>query len=192
MHRWWTEHFDLLIRSGLNKKDIENAVYSGDVHIRDGLPEFFSMLHEHKIPVVIISSNGLGGDSISMYLEKENIAYDNIHIISNSYIWDEDGNAIGVKEPIIHVANKDETVIRETPVFDLIKDRGNVILLGDSIEDIKMVKGIDYDNIIKIGFLNENQEKSLEAYKRDFDVVILNDSGMSYVNSLLGDILDKN
>ncbi|NOQ38575.1 hypothetical protein GQ472_06845, partial [archaeon] len=71
-------------------------------------------------------------------------------------------------------------------------DRKNVILLGDSIEDIKMVKGIDYDNIIKIGFLNENQEKSLEAYKRNFDVVILNDSGMGYVNSLLGDILDKN
>ncbi len=192
MHRWWTEHFDLLIKSGLKKKDIEDAVNSGKVHIRDGLPECFAKLQKHDVPVAIISSNGLGGDSISMYLEKEKIAYDNIHIISNSYIWDADGNATGVKEPIIHVANKDETVIRETPVFDLIKDRRNVILLGDSPDDIKMASGLDYDNIIKIGFLNENQEENLEAYKRAFDVVIRNDSGMGYVNSLLLDILGRN
>ena len=192
MFSWWKEHFDLLIESGLNKKNIEDAVNLGNAQIRDGLPEFFSTLRSHNIPVAIISSNGLGGDSISMYLEKKDIVYDNIHIISNSYIWDEDGNAVGVKEPIIHAANKDETAIRDTPVFDLIKDRKNVILLGDSIEDIKMVSGFEYDNIIKIGFLNENQEKSLEAYKRNFDVVICNDSGMDYVNSLLKDILDKN
>ena len=192
MNDWWREHFALLIKSGLKKKDIEDAVNSGKVHIRDRLPEFFSMLYKHKIPVTIISSNGLGGDSISMYLEKEEILFDNIHIISNSYIWDADGNAIGVKEPIIHVANKDETAIRETPVYDIIKDRRNVILLGDSPDDIKMANGLNSDNIIKIGFLNENPEKNLEAYKRDFDVVILNDSGMSYVNSLMEDILGRN
>ncbi|NOQ55893.1 MAG: hypothetical protein GQ477_03760 [Nanohaloarchaea archaeon] len=189
MHAWWTEHFKLLIESGLKKKDIEDAVKSGNVHIREGLPEFFEVLQKYDVPVAIISSNGLGGDSISMYLEKEKLAYDNIHIISNSYIWDEDGNAIGVKEPIIHVANKDETSIRETPVYGVIKDRKNVILLGDSPDDVKMVSGFDYDNIIKIGFLNENQDKNLELYKKTFDVIILNDSGMGYVNSLLEDIL---
>lgn len=189
MNRWWTEHFDLLIKSGLKKKDIEDAVLSGNVQIREGLIEFFEILQKHDVPVVIISSNGLGGDSISLYLEKEKLAYENIHIISNSYIWDDDGNAIGVKEPIIHVANKDETAIKETPAYDVIKDRKNVILLGDSPDDIKMVSGLESDNIIKIGFLNENQESNLELYKKTFDVVIINDSGMDYVNKLLLDIL---
>ncbi|MEA2004089.1 MAG: hypothetical protein U9O53_03960 [archaeon] len=191
MFSWWREHFDLLIKSGLNKKDIEDAVGSGDICIRSGLPDFLDILNKHRIPLAIISSNGLGGDSISMYLKRKNLAYGNVHVISNSYIWDENGNAVGVKEPIIHSANKDETVIRETPVFGLLKNRKNVILLGDSIEDIKMVSGFDYDNIIKIGFLNETSEKSIDMFRRSFDVIILNDSGMGYVNSLLGDILDK-
>ena len=185
MHTWWTEHFNLLIRSGLKKKDVEDVVLSGNVQIREGLIEFFEILQKHDVPVVIISSNCLGGDSISLYLEKEKLNYENIHIIFNSYIWNADGNAIGVKEPIIHVANKDETAIKETPVYDVIKDRKNVILLGDSPDDIKMVSGLDYDNLIKIGFLNENQESNLELYKKTFDVVIVNDSGMGYVTDIL-------
>ena len=191
MLSWWREHFDLLIKSGLNKKDIEDAVGSGDICIRSDLPDFLEILNKYGIPVAIISSNGLGGDSISMYLKRKNLAYDNVHVISNSYIWDKNGNAVGVKEPIIHSANKDETAIRDTPVFDLIKGRKNVILIGDSIEDIKMVSGFDYDNIIKIGFLNENSEKSIDMFRRSFDVIILNDSGMGYVNSLLGEILGR-
>ncbi|MBW6461677.1 MAG: hypothetical protein K0B07_01360 [DPANN group archaeon] len=166
-----------------------DAVLSSNVCIREGLTGFFEVLQKYDVPVVIISSNGLGGVSISLYLEKEKLVYKNIHIISNSYIWDDDGNAIGVKEPIIHVANKDETAIKKTPVYDLIKSRKNVILLGDSPDDIKMVSGFNYDNIIKVGFLNENQKNNLELYKKMFDIVILNDSGMDAVNNLLKDIL---
>ena len=205
MEEWWTTHFDLLIKSGLNKKDLESVVETGKVKFRDGFADFIDFLKARNIPLVIMSSSGLGGDTISMYLEREGKlgdelrssspsanarVYDNIYIISNSYEWDENGSAIAVKEPIIHLMNKDETAVQDFPVvFDTIKNRRNVLLLGDNLEDIGMVTGFDYDNLIKIGFLNENIEENLEQYKRNFDVVILNDSSLNYINGLLKEII---
>jgi 5'-nucleotidase len=189
MHEWWTTHFDLLIKSGLNKKDLIGVVNDGKVKFREEFLEFIGFFKMYSIPLVILSSSGLGGDTISMILKKEGKLYDNIYIISNSYKWDENGNAISVKQPIIHVMNKDETAIRDYPFFGVIKDRKNVLLLGDSLGDINMVKGFEYDNLIKIGFLNENMEENLESYKRNYDIVILNDSSLKYVNNLLRELV---
>lgn len=190
MHEWWTSHYKLLVETGLNKKDIEAVVKSGKVRLREGILEFIDLLHENNIPLVILSSSGLGIDSISMFFEKEGRMYDNIHIISNSFEWDENGTAIKIKEPIIHSMNKDETSVKNFPkIFEAIKDRKNVLLLGDTLEDIEMIKGFDYDNIIKIGFLNQKVEENLKFYKKIYDVVILNDSDMFYVNELLKELI---
>ncbi len=188
MKEWWTLHFDLLIKSKLNKKDLEKVVDTGRIKLREGTKEFIDFLNKNNIPLVIMSSSGLGGDSISVYLKKEGILHNNIHIISNSYEWNEKGDAISIKKPIIHCMNKSETTIQNFPVFKIIKDRKNVLLLGDSLGDIGMVEGFNYDNLIKIGFLNENIEGNLEQYKDAYDVIILNDSSMEYINQLLRQI----
>jgi len=85
--------------------------------------------------------------------------------------------------------NKDETTIHSFPFYNKIKDRKNVLLLGDSLEDIGMVKGFDYKNLIKVGFLNENVDENLEIYKKNYDMLLLNDSSMDAVNKLLEDII---
>jgi len=189
MIEWWKSHFDLLIKCKLNKKDLEKAVTSEKIKLRDGASEFFDILHKNSIPLIILSSSGLGGDAISMYLENKGKLYDNMHIISNSYVWDKDGYAKGVKEPIIHSMNKAEISIKNYPAYKKIKDRKNVLLLGDNIEDIGMVEGFDYDNLIKIAFLNQDIEKNLDLYKKNYDIIILNDSDMEYVNKILKELI---
>jgi len=52
-----------------------------------------------------------------------------------------------------------------------------------------MIEGFDYDNLIKIGFLNENVEANLEYYKDNYDIIILNDSSLGYINRLLKEII---
>ena len=76
--------------------------------------------------------------------------FDNIDIISNAFDWDENGEAIAAREPIIHSFNKDETVVHNFPIYEEIKDRRNVLLLGDGLGDADMANGFDYENIIKI------------------------------------------
>jgi len=188
MHEWWSKHFELLIKSGLSKKDITKAIESGRIQLRKGISELLKSLNNKKVPLVIISSSGLG-NSIPMYLKKQGELYGNIHIITNLYEWGEDGKAIGVKEPFIHCMNKDETTIQDHPeAYLAIKERKNVILLGDSLGDLGMITGFDYENLIKIGFLNDKVEENLEEYKKSFDIVITNDSSMDYVNELIKEI----
>jgi len=189
MHEWWSKHFDLLIESGLNKKHIQQIIDKGKIEFRDGALEFLDLLHKNNIPLVIISSSGLGGDSIEMFLEKKHKMYSNIDIVSNIYIWDENGNAVGIKKPIIHVMNKDETVLRDYPFYENVKHRKNVILLGDSLGDVGMIEGFDFHNLIKVGFLNEEVEKQIDSYKKEYDVIILNDQNMDFVNDLIKEFL---
>ncbi|MEK6945333.1 MAG: hypothetical protein AABW63_00910 [Nanoarchaeota archaeon] len=185
MHEWWSKHFQLLIESGLNKSHLEKIIESGRIQFREGAGEFLDFLDEKGIPLVILSSAGLGGDSIEMFLEKQGKLYGNITIVSNSFVWGEDGKAIGIREPIIHVFNKDEASLRHYRNFHRVRDRKNVLLLGDSLGDVEMIKGFDYDNLIKIGFLNDEIDKNLDFYKKAFDILVLNDGKMDYVNNLL-------
>lgn len=188
MYEWWKTHFDLLIKEKLNKKDIEKVVNSGKIELRDGSSNFIEFLHENNVPLIILSSAGLGHEAVAMYLRKQKLLYENVNIISNEFIWDKNGYALNVKEPIIHAMNKDETLVKNFSFFNKIKDRKNVILLGDNIEDVGMIKGFDYDNLLKIGFLNENVKENLEYYKKAYDILILDDDNMNYVNDLLKSI----
>lgn len=189
MKEWWKAHFELLIKSSLNKKHLKEVIKSPKIKFREGASGFFDFLWTHKIPLIIMSSSGLGSDVISMALKKIGKLYSNIYIISNSFIWDKNGDAIEVKKPIIHTFNKNETILKFFHFYPEIEKMKNVLLLGDSLGDIGMIKGFDYDYLIKIGFLNEDIKGNLEQYKKAYDVLILNDSSMDYINLLLKEII---
>lgn len=183
MHEWWSEHFKLLAECGLTKKVMQEIVAAKTLRFRDGALEFIDFLHEKNIPLVIMS--GAPGDMIAMYLEQEDRLYDNVYIVAPSLEFDASGKMIRVKEPIVHSLNKYEIILKDFPVFHKIKNRHNVLLLGDSVDDVGMVEGFDYKNLLKIGFLNEAVEENLENFKKTFDVVLLGDPGMDYINNLL-------
>lgn len=188
MHEWWSQHFRLLIASKLNKKDIASAAESGHVQLREGVLEFFDFLKKQNVPLVIISSTGLGSEAIEYYIRHAGKLSDNVHIVANEFEWDEAGYLVKVKEPIIHVMNKNETVLKEFSFFNEIKERKNILLLGDSLDDLGMAEGFDYNNMLSVGFLNKNIEANLEYYQNTFDVVIMGDGDLSFVNNLLQEI----
>lgn len=165
MEEWWKKHFELLAESKLNKRDIENAIRSAKIKLRDGVMDFADYLKAKQVPFVIMSATGLGEGSVSLFLEKEGRPLENIHIISNSFEWDKNGYLLKVNKPIIHALNKDKTAIHQFPVYEKIKDRKNILLLGDSPGDAGMSEGFDAENIVKVGFLNEKAEENLKHYK---------------------------
>ncbi len=196
MKEWWETHFELLLKVGLNKKDIEKVINSEKVTMRVGAEELLTITYKNNIPVIILSSTGLGGNSIKMYLEKKGKNYKNIHIIANFFTWDNNGKAIAYSKPVIHGMNKDETVINKfSEIYKEVEKRRNVILIGDSLGDPAMIEGFEYDNLIKIGFLNDTKvtndkiEEHLEAYKKAYDVIITNDGTFSYINKLIKEII---
>jgi len=184
MEEWWTTHFDLLIKSGLNKKHLEQMVLNEKLQFREGALEMVDYLHQNNIPLVIISSSGLG-ETIPMLLKKHRRLYDNVHVITNEYVWDSNGNAKGMQGPTIHVMNKDESALKTLPVFETIAHRKNVILLGDSIDDLKMIGDFKYNNLLTLGFLDANVHANRPAYQKAFDVVLEGNETFDYINELM-------
>ncbi|MFH0739940.1 MAG: hypothetical protein V1819_02450 [bacterium] len=190
MGEWWRKAFDLMFEFNFSQGYLQKIVDIGLLQFREGALEFFNILKTKKIPLIIISASGVG-EAIKTFFKKSGISLENIHIISNSFEWDENGKAIKVKEPIIHSLNKDETLIKDFPeIFKKVEKRKNVILLGDNIEDTAMIEGFEYDNLLKIGFLNENVEENLGVYKQNFDVIITNDGSMKFINELLKNLVN--
>lgn len=188
MKEWWRAHHKLMLDSNLHKSDLENIVKSNQVKLRKGVSEFLDFLYENNIPLIIFSSSGCG-DEIPMYFKEIGKNYSNIYYITNQFNWDENGKAISVKEPIIHVMNKDETAIDKIPeIYNVIKNKKNVILLGDSMGDLGMIHGFAYDTLIKVGFLNYNIEESEKNYLENFDIVLEGDGDFDYINELLKEL----
>jgi len=188
MAEWWRAHNELLVRSGLTKKDLEDIVANGHLRFRAGMPEFLDFLHKHEIPLVIISASGCG-DAVRMMFQSIGKDYSNIHYVTNQFEWDDAGRVVAAKELVIHSLNKDETVLAELPeVFAAIKDRKNVVLLGDSLGDLGMIEGFTYGALLKIGFLNFDFDAQREIYKQNFDVVLEGDGDFGFVNELIRSI----
>lgn len=190
MQIWWTEHYNLLIKSGLTKDDLIRVAKSKKIALRSGAVEFMDFLRKYDIPLVILSAAGLGFETIQMYLKKQNVLHKNIHIVSNVLQWDESDKAIGVREPIIHSLNKNYATVKKLDFFKDIQNRKNVILLGDGEGDAAMIEGFDYDNIIKVGFLNEGVKMDLEKFKNTYDILILNDGPMDPVLQSFSKLFD--
>jgi len=188
MLEWWKEHYQVLIEMGMTRDILHDLVKNENANFRDGLTKLLNTTKDKNIPIVIISADGIG-DAIPMFLEREGLLHDNIYTLSNQMIFDDEGKMIGVKEPVIHSMNKSEVTVRELPIYENLKNRKNVILLGNSLSDLDMIEGFSYDEIINIGFLNSGTEGDIKRYSETFDVVILGDGDMNYINELLEKIL---
>ena len=86
MEEWWEKHFKLLIKSKLNKKDIEKSSKSKRIVIRDKIFETINLLNQNNVPFLIFSSSGLGDESIEQTMIHHNFLRDNIDIISNRFV----------------------------------------------------------------------------------------------------------
>ena len=186
---WWKKHLELMVKYGISQDIIINfIVKKGLVPLRIGIEEFTDLLYSKNIPLLIISQ-GLGDIYLEALNNIDRITY-NVRFISNLFEFDENGKATGVKEVIIHPYNKDKVQLQKFSFFD--EGRKNVILLGDQIEDVGIVKSFQYDNLIKIGFLNDTNpdEEKLEAFKKNFDIIITGDGSLDYVNNLLKELIE--
>ncbi len=187
MREWWDVTHGDIMKYGLTQTMLDKICAEYPLNFRDGVKQFFSKLHTANVPIVIMSA--APADMIARYIKQLDSVYNNVHIVANWYIFDNDGKMIGVKEPIIHSLNKYETTLEHLPIFSEIQKRPNVILIGDSIDDIGMVTGFDYKNLIKIGFYNQPTDEHLSKYQDNFDVVITGDGDMNFVNELLNKVI---
>jgi len=186
MEEWWDKYFKLVEEYGITEDALYNEAIKIDRSFRPGVKEFFRILEESEVPVLIFSAGV--GNLIRFYLKEERISEKNIHILSNNLNFT-DGKMTGYTKPLIHSFNKDERHVKNTDYGSQIINRGNVLLIGDSLGDLTMADGMKHKCILKIGFLNIKADERLENYKKRFDLVILNDRDFSEINRILKEVI---
>jgi len=189
MEEWWTKHIKLLSESKMHKDVIVDILSKDTIQLREGVSDFLNLLYTNDISLLIFSS-GLG-DIITGFLNNKKLLFSNTHVVSNFFDWDENGfcRPMYKDNKVIHLLNKNETVLKKYNYFEKIKFKKNIILLGDSLEDLNMSKGFNYNNLISIGFLNENINKRLQSYINNFDIVIVNDGSFEQVLEVINFII---
>ncbi|KAK9912099.1 hypothetical protein M0R45_035974 [Rubus argutus] len=201
MEEWWGKTHALLIEGGLTYDGIRQSVADSTIAFREGVVELFEFLEERDIPVLIFSA-GLADIIEEVMRQKVHKLFKNVKIVSNRMVFDDNGHLVSFKGKTIHSLNKNEHALdMAAPLHDRlgavdgptyenvsVKMRRNVILLGDHIGDLGMSDGLNYENRISVGFLNDNVENSLDSYCQAFDVVYLNDAPMWGVVKLVSQI----
>lgn len=183
MDEWWLKHLELLVKFNFSKDIIGQIIKDKQIQLREGAFRLLDLLNQKGVPLLIFSA-GIG-DMISSFLLYENVLHENTRIISNFFNFDKEGIAVNFKHKIFHSLDKSGKYINGYPEYKPVENRRNILLLGDLIEDAKMVEGLNVNCVIKIGFLNKETASSLDKFLNHFDVVITNDGSMDYVNELL-------
>ncbi|MEN9647592.1 MAG: hypothetical protein RLY57_396, partial [Candidatus Parcubacteria bacterium] len=142
MSEWWKKHLDLLIDLHVNQKMIERIIKNEQIELREGVPYLFDFASKNNIPFLIFSA-GIG-DAILTHLKMKKLKTDNIHILSNFFTFNENGNITGFQKETIHTLNKNEVQLKNEPYLNQILERPNCILLGDAINDAQMANGIPH------------------------------------------------
>lgn len=188
MIEWWRSAQELFISANLSRSIIRDHVQRSRMELKLGVREFVTDLLQSETPFLIFSA-GLG-DVIEFFLEKEipefKHNHESSHIVSNFIRYDNDGKLETFSDKLIHTFNKNEHEIHDTPYFQTILTRPNVILLGDSLGDVGMTGGMkNLKQILKIGYLNRSSPAKLEVYKNAYDIVICDDQTFDLANVIL-------
>ncbi|XP_043910721.1 7-methylguanosine phosphate-specific 5'-nucleotidase [Protopterus annectens] len=191
MLAWWNKAHDLLVEQKIKKEEIPQVVKESKVMLRDGYKCFFDTLFNNNIPLFIFSA-GIG-DVLEEIIRQAGVFHCNVEVVSNYMDFDENGVLQGFKGDVIHTFNKNKGALKNTDHFENIKERTNIILLGDTMGDVSMADGVLHiENILKIGYLNDKVEESRDLYMNGYDVVLEQDETMNFVNTLLQLITEKN
>lgn len=93
---------------------------------------------------------------------------------------------------IVHCPLFQENAVHDSSYFKCLKHRHNVILMGDSLGDLRMADGADgAENVLKIGFLNDKVDEKLDVYMDSFDIVLVDDQTMDVANWILEKVLEE-
>ncbi len=158
--------FELFQRYHLTEDRLGKILQNSNIKFREGFLKFIEFLHQNKIPLIIISAGV--ANLIEKFLEKEEVFYDNIVIISNYISFNKQGNIQEIPPNIINPVNKNQISFSKE-IQQKLKGREYILLLGDRPGDIQMIKGKNQKKTCSIAFVNKQEE--IEELKNKFDIV---------------------
>lgn len=185
MEEWFKQAFDLVTSSGMSREKIRDMALSDMVTPRNNVEGFLGTTRRFGIPTLIFSAGF--GDFIIEYLKHHKLYSPFIHVISNFARYNTEGKIVGWNENIIHPFNKNESHSEFPALASVVKNRPNVLLVGDSASDIHMADGARHATVLSIGFLN-GKESLRQSFEAEYDIVVGKDAAFRVPNTILNKV----
>lgn len=203
MHEFYSKSLDIYINPKFTRDSIGKMLekLKDKFEIRNYLKEYFELLIELEIPILIVSG---GIKEVIIDLLKQTIKdfelycmQKKIVIIANELIFDKEKGCIGYSPDVIYTFNKSyfvKSIIEKN--FPQIE---NYLIFGDHLNDYDCVLDLNLtqDHIIGFGFINIKPEyiedeskkkeikKNIEDYKRVYDVNLIGDTDFLFMLKIM-------
>ena len=181
----------------MTRENFKTIAETWGIFLRNGISEFINIKRELEIPLLVVSG-GIGDvvrGSIEVNLDKNGHTLEDMkpfNIVSN--LGEYEGEKLSYfNVPHVHTMNKAGHVKKFIDLQRHLDEeshhhlRGNIIVMGDVVEDIEMVKQLSYDNILKIGFLNNMTADAhlYEKFQEAYDIIVHKDGNLWIVISII-------
>jgi 5'-nucleotidase len=183
MEAWWAEQFNLMLEAGFSSGVIDQAISDNRVRIRDSALDLIRLLTNHHIPLLILSA-GIK-PFILRYLDSQGVLRPDIRVVANDFTFDATGLAVDYHRPLIHSLSKHRPEIKPEGHLAAVSGRPNLILLGDTLEDVRAAEGLNPECTLSYGFPESSRHPSIQAYRNVYDEVIPDDGAMTPVLDLV-------
>ncbi len=201
MHEWTEKSLNAVLTQKVKKdtfSEIADYYYSiGELKMRKDAEKMFIFADEHNIPFYVLSAGS--GDVIAPFLKKVlGETYESLNkkklltIVSNHFIFNEEGFATDYVKPILNTFNKVDAL---TTAFSH-KSR-NALVFGDHHHDSLCVERLDLAQTISVAFVNykkhlmeTSKKETLERYIQHWDVLIFDEGTFEYGYNILKSIKD--
>jgi len=189
MVEWWNTVHEAMVAYPFTKTlvhdSIRHAVETNCLFLREGTSTFLASLERANIPLLVMSA-GMH-QTVEQTLRMKGLLHPTTEVCANTMGFADDGKCVSFT-PVhpVHSGNKSFTSVPAQSGFRAecrarsMKDEAgpNVLLLGDSMGDIHMTRGLAASTVLSIGFLNDDIEKRLPEFMGSYDAVICHDGNM--------------
>lgn len=179
---WWKALHEELIGQKLTKEKLREIILESNFAFRHGIFDFFKATADYNITLAISSAGIIGIIQQSIELLKSITPIKDPLYYGSGEEYDNE-LLVKFKDPVITTLNKSSIITHENCPF--IGKNSNVILLGDTLDDLYITENLQLDNLITIGFFNSETKIPKEEYSKQFDVTILEDGDLTYVTDLI-------
>ncbi|KAG5191142.1 pyrimidine 5'-nucleotidase-domain-containing protein [Tribonema minus] len=175
------------------------------IPLREGVNDLLGALAYRGIPINVVCT-GYGNVAIEVLRRgAPSIAGPNgalsphLHMIANFFQSDETMSIVDLydKVPLVHEGNKNGNMILDfhrAVRWDTmaLAARSNAVVVGAELADLNLTAGLTLDDRITVGFLKMEEDflDKFPRYAQAFDVVVVGNGDLSYVNELLYEVTD--
>ena len=171
--------------------------HAASVPLRQGAAELLANLAWGAVPTTLFCSGS--GDVAAQLLTSHGVTGPdgglppNLRLVANFFRASPDGAVQGLSSPLVHALNKNLTTAAALyPGTDFTSKR-NCVVIGSSPEAVGCTHGLECEEVLSIGFMKLTADfmERFPAYLESFDVVVLGDGSLGYVNDILQQVAGR-